>query len=287
MAAPDDAAPTAQSSLDNVIDSMVALGALGALGAKRQNGEPKQHHGGPRRASWLDAKGLLADNYGYAPDTIIKQRDAPATTSPTKHLRSLCDSAASAKSQLSAVQRAHQVEAAPNGERTVWMYWESADGAEMPPLVRRCIASARRHATVTLLDAQSILRFVTPVRGVERLAHISQRADYYRALLLFAHGGIWLDAASVVCRDLEPLFEALHGSSASLALEYKRLTSVTHGVYVAECSVKSLVARKRSPGKSSPDSQPHCRVHWCSAPPPSAHLRTDDETNANETLRHN
>ena len=63
---------------------------------------------------------------------------------------------------------------APHGSRTVWMYWEKAPGAAVPELVTRCLASARRHSTtITLLDEESIKKYVTPVSGAERLAHIA------------------------------------------------------------------------------------------------------------------
>ncbi|KAL1529550.1 hypothetical protein AB1Y20_000494 [Prymnesium parvum] len=136
---------------------------------------------------------------------------------------------------------------APHGERTVWMYWECVDGMDMPPLVRRCIASAQRHAAVTLVDAATIHRFASPCHGVERVPHAAQRADYYRALLLHAHGGMWLDADTLVLGDLEPFFSALRESSASVAAAYESVRSKAHGSRVTACSVQYLVGRRGAP----------------------------------------
>lgn len=92
------------------------------------------------------------------------------------------------------------------------MYWENAPGrGGMPPLVRHCIDSVRRHrgrAEVHLLDPRSVAEFVPGLRpewhGLKKPAH---RADYLRTRLLLRHGGLWLDCDIAALRNLEPLLE--------------------------------------------------------------------------------
>ncbi|KAL3921767.1 MAG: hypothetical protein SGPRY_004793 [Prymnesium sp.] len=120
--------------------------------------------------------------------------------------------------------------ASPCGERTVWMYWESAENMRMPALAHRCVASARRHSNLVLVTEKSINNYVTPCQGVERLPHIAQRSHYYRALLLFAYGGMWLDVDTLVLRDLDPLFEALH-----IQCLLSRKGAPANGAWITEC----------------------------------------------------
>lgn len=141
--------------------------------------------------------------------------------------------------------------ASPCGERTVWMYWESAENMRMPALAHRCVASARRHSNLVLVTEKSINNYVTPCQGVERLPHIAQRSHYYRALLLFAYGGMWLDVDTLVLRDLDPLFEALHSSRASIACTHVCATSKTHGTHVSSCLVQCLLSRKGAPANGA------------------------------------
>lgn len=143
------------------------------------------------------------------------------------------------------------LEPAPHGERTVWMYWEQAPGTdEMPELIVRCVESARRHAVVTLLDRESIGRYVRPSAAADRLPSIAQRADYYRALLLHTHGGMWLDTDTIVLRPLDALFETLHAAEgATLMAPYERPRKERRartGDVVAGIAVPYLAARAGS-----------------------------------------
>ena len=138
---------------------------------------------------------------------------------------------------------------APHGDRTIWMYWECAPGHGMPALIRRCIDLARRRdARVTLLDRSSVTRYISPLPAADKLHAIAQRADYFRAKLLHRHGGMWLDAdtlvrialgpylrmiflvlawltppASEVMNSLDAIFDQLHDTSGSLLAGCTRL----------------------------------------------------------------
>lgn len=94
----------------------------------------------------------------------------------------------------------------------IWMYWENAaKGPGMPPFVRLCIESVRRHsggATVHLLDERSVQEFLPDVRPEwHQLKKLAHKADYVRTRLVLEHGGMWLDCDMVALGSLEPLFE--------------------------------------------------------------------------------
>lgn len=101
-------------------------------------------------------------------------------------------------------------QAGPAIPRVVWAYWT---GGEPPPLIERCFANWRRlnpGFSIRILDDDSLSEHVGEVP--EALAHASAtlRADWIRLELLRRHGGIWLDASTVLTASLDWVLEA-HG----------------------------------------------------------------------------
>lgn len=94
----------------------------------------------------------------------------------------------------------------------IWMYWENAPGnTGMPPFVRHCIDSIRRHrgsAQLHLLDESSVGEFLPDLRPEwHRLTKPAHKADYIRTRLVLRYGGLWLDCDMAALRSLEPLLE--------------------------------------------------------------------------------
>jgi len=100
--------------------------------------------------------------------------------------------------------------------RKLWSYWHQGQ----PPLVvRRCLENWRRHCPdwqIELISAGSLARFIDPATipaGFERLTPARQ-SDWLRLALLARHGGVWLDASSILTTPLEWLVEAQARSGA-------------------------------------------------------------------------
>lgn len=91
--------------------------------------------------------------------------------------------------------------------RTIWMYWETPRGRVKPPYLDLCLETVRRHAPsyrVVVLDRTSAFDHVPDLRpDVFRLRRISHRTDYLRARVVHAHGGVWMDADTILLREPE------------------------------------------------------------------------------------
>ena len=112
------------------------------------------------------------------------------------------------------------VHAGPAIPRIVWAYWT---GSKPPPLIERCFANWRRlnpGFSIRVLDDDSLREYVDEVP--EALAHASAtlRADWIRLELLRRHGGIWLDASTVLTASLDWVLEAHRQFGGDLAAYY-------------------------------------------------------------------
>ena len=89
--------------------------------------------------------------------------------------------------------------------RTIWTYWETPRGRVKPPYLDLCLETMRRHAParrVVVLDPVNVYEHLPDLRDdVFRLRRISHRTDYLRARVVHAHGGMWLDADTILLRE--------------------------------------------------------------------------------------
>ncbi len=91
--------------------------------------------------------------------------------------------------------------------RVIWAYWK---GAAPPLLIQRCFANWRRSSPgyeIRLLDDVSAREWLQEIPSV--LDHVSpaKRADWIRLELLRLHGGIWVDASSILTAPLDWVLE--------------------------------------------------------------------------------
>ncbi|PAT41658.1 mannosyltransferase [Vandammella animalimorsus] len=98
--------------------------------------------------------------------------------------------------------------------RILWTYWDSADP---PPLIERCLASWRQHHPHWRIEVLDLARAraLLPHLPVALLADSPQKlADWLRLALLQRHGGIWLDASTILTAPLDWVLQAqqAHGS---------------------------------------------------------------------------
>lgn len=86
--------------------------------------------------------------------------------------------------------------------RILWTYWQGAP----PPLVQRCLDNWRRlhpHFDIRILDERSVLQHLPAIPTVLEGALPAKRADWIRLELLRRHGGIWLDASTILTQPLD------------------------------------------------------------------------------------
>jgi hypothetical protein len=112
--------------------------------------------------------------------------------------------------------------------RVIWTYWH--DPRDVPPVVRRCMDTWRRHNPdfrVELLDLDRVesmfgadtVRDLFPRNGPREL---HQRGKHYRAadlirmLVLSRHGGYWLDGTIICTRPLRWVEDVRQSTGAEL-----------------------------------------------------------------------
>jgi hypothetical protein len=102
--------------------------------------------------------------------------------------------------------------------RVIWTYW-----SEEPPsdFVARCLANWRRYAPdheLRVLHPATIGQWLGPQADVEwfRTLPPVRQSDWLRLQLLRRHGGIWIDASTILTQDLG----WVHGARRSGQTEY-------------------------------------------------------------------
>lgn len=94
----------------------------------------------------------------------------------------------------------------------LWSYWENVD-YEKPEYISLCFKSMIKHCgdsfNVKILNNNTIHNYIKIPEYVNNINNIAQKVDVYRLLLLYKYGGIWLDADTIVMKDLSPVINKL------------------------------------------------------------------------------
>ncbi|MBV8603698.1 MAG: hypothetical protein JO224_03350 [Pelomonas sp.] len=100
--------------------------------------------------------------------------------------------------------------------RVIWTYWHDATP---PEFVALCLANWRRLApdhALRLLDRRTLHDWIpaAQLRADFDALPAYRQADWLRIQLLARHGGVWIDASTLLCRDLGWLhaLRARHGA---------------------------------------------------------------------------
>lgn len=91
--------------------------------------------------------------------------------------------------------------------RVVWAYWK---GAAPPLLIQRCFANWRRTNPgydIRVLDDDSVRTWLADIPAVLDRVSPAKRADWIRLELLRLHGGIWVDASTLLSESLDWVLE--------------------------------------------------------------------------------
>jgi hypothetical protein len=104
----------------------------------------------------------------------------------------------------------------------LFTYWETPKGSKKPGYIDVCEETiwkhCSKHFTVHHLTPDNLKEFlpdlpkkISALRYNKNPAHtIVAKSDYIRAALLYEYGGVWLDSDTLVLRDFEEIFNALH-----------------------------------------------------------------------------
>ena len=94
-----------------------------------------------------------------------------------------------------------------------WIYWENKHNI-IPPIVKILIEifKKRLHNKLIILNNFNIKNYIDIV-NTNHIKHIAQKTDYYRAKILYTHGGIWLDIDTILLKDLDILWNKFNKSN--------------------------------------------------------------------------
>lgn len=98
--------------------------------------------------------------------------------------------------------------------KIIWTYWPQAPA---PAFIQACLANWRRFAPdheVRPLNRDSIARWLPELHAGFDDMPIERQTDWLRVQLLSRHGGVWMDAATPLSRDLGWLHDLRANSQA-------------------------------------------------------------------------
>jgi len=130
----------------------------------------------------------------------------------------------------------------------IWLYWENKNkDAEELDLVRKCKELFTRYDNVIILNEVLIHQYLSGIVDCSRISYIAQKADYYRAKLLYEYGGIWIDMDTILLEDITYLYQELLSSDFEMRGNYDLDLIKNEMVFNPQLLVfkpKSIIAEK-------------------------------------------
>jgi hypothetical protein len=126
----------------------------------------------------------------------------------------------------------------------IWLYWENKDkSSDDPDMIKRCKEIFGTYDNVILLNENTIHDYLVDLVDCQRIQHIAQKADYYRAKLLYEYGGIWIDIDMILLQDITYIYRNLLNSDFELCCEYGKEQKICN-ISCLMFKPKSIIAEK-------------------------------------------
>lgn len=96
----------------------------------------------------------------------------------------------------------------------MWVYWEQVNGSPIPPYITLCLDIMKKNGSkyfnVTLLNENTIFDFLPDLRKDINDLPIALKTDYIRVRLLELYGGMWIDADTILMKDLKEIADLIN-----------------------------------------------------------------------------
>jgi len=103
-----------------------------------------------------------------------------------------------------------------NNKPIIWFYWENINGKKRPGYIDLCIESIYKNCNesfnVVELNETNINEYLPEIKlnkmNFSKLK-IAQKVDFYRILLMYKYGGIYIDVDILVLKNLDSIIDKL------------------------------------------------------------------------------
>ena len=124
----------------------------------------------------------------------------------------------------------------------IWKYWQCADGTSMPWHIEKLLRQPEKYSThkLIVLDEKSILKYaplaVDEIKKAKApIKHIAHKADIFRAAVLHAYGGLWLDCDSIIVNNIDCIFDDLKTNDMVTFTESGQITQNKSDPTLIQC----------------------------------------------------
>lgn len=97
--------------------------------------------------------------------------------------------------------------------KIIWSYWENKNNNPTPAYILLCFETFYKHNKdfkINILNGKTLYNYLPNIRKDINQLNLAQKSDYIRVALLKRYGGIWLDADTIVMRNLTPIINKLN-----------------------------------------------------------------------------
>ncbi len=97
----------------------------------------------------------------------------------------------------------------------LWLYWENKPNSLPPRMIldswRSITWNCQEDFEIIILDDLTVTLFLSNIHPtVWKLTQIAHRADYFRFMLLFQYGGVWLDSDTMLFKSIIEVVQKVH-----------------------------------------------------------------------------
>lgn len=99
----------------------------------------------------------------------------------------------------------------------LWLYWDNIDGKQTPAYIQLCYETVLKNCSnsfeIIRLNKDNIKNYLPELKDYEKYLEklrIAHKVDFYRILLLYKYGGVYMDSDIIVLQDPIEIIDRLY-----------------------------------------------------------------------------
>jgi hypothetical protein len=124
----------------------------------------------------------------------------------------------------------------------IFVYWENKIKGKTPDIIKKCYKIMdEKLNNIIFVDQNNIHNYINNYKLVDcsKIKHIAQKVDYYRSVILYHNGGMWIDSDTIVLRNFNDLIENFISSGLEVGCDTSELNNNV-------INIQYLIAKKES-----------------------------------------